>query len=70
MTLFDKKCYNHKFCQFKKIILCSNNENFEYFNFALLSKMKKKILHQAKKKNIFLVKLLKKYILVVLMQET
>ena len=45
--------YNHKFCQFKKIILCSNNENFEYFNFALLSKMKKKILHQAQKKNVF-----------------
>ena len=42
--------HNHKFCQFKNIILCSNNENFEYLNFALLSKMKKKILHQAKKK--------------------
>ena len=42
--------YNNKFSQFKKIILCSNNENFEYLNYYLLSKLKKKILYQAKKK--------------------
>ena len=43
--------YNNKFSQFKKIILCSNNENFEYLNYYLLSKLKKKILYHAKKKN-------------------
>jgi len=42
--------YNNKFSQFKKIILCSNNENFEYLNYYLLSKLKKIILHHEKKK--------------------
>ena len=40
-----------KFSQFEKIISCSNNENFEYFNSLLLFKLKKKILSKVKKKS-------------------
>jgi len=43
----------NKFSKFKKITLCSNNENYEYFNFHLLSKLKKKILIKANEKKIF-----------------
>ena len=44
---------NNKFSKFKKIILCSNNENFEYFNYHLLSKLKIRVLRIAKKKKVF-----------------
>ena len=44
---------NNKFSKFKKIILCSNNENFEYFNYHLLSKLKIRVLRIAKKKKFF-----------------
>ena len=40
----------YKFMQFEQIILSSNNEKFEYFNFSLLSILKNKILVEAKKK--------------------
>lgn len=40
----------YKFMQFKQIILSSNNEKYEYFNFSLLSNLKNKILAEAKKK--------------------
>ena len=43
----------NKFSKFKKIVMCSNNENYEYLNFHLLSKLKNKILIKAKKKKIF-----------------
>ena len=43
----------NKFSKFKKITLCSNNENYEYFNFYLLSKLKKRVLIKANEKKIF-----------------
>ena len=43
----------NKFSRFNKITLCSNNENYEYFNYNLLSKLKKKILIEANKKIFF-----------------
>ena len=38
----------NRFSQFKKIVSCSNNENFEYYNFLLLSKLRDKILSHVK----------------------
>ena len=60
---------NNKFSKFKKIILCSNNENFEYFNYHLLSKLKIRVLRIAKKKKVFFKMNLQKYTLADLMLE-
>ncbi len=38
----------NRFSQFRKVVCCSNNENFEYFNFSLLSKLRNKILSQVR----------------------
>lgn len=44
----------NRFSQFKKIVSCTNNENFEYLNFSLLSKLRNKILFQVKKNSLIL----------------
>ena len=44
----------NRFSQFKKIVSCTNNENFEYLNFSLLSKLRNKILSQAKNNSLLL----------------
>ena len=44
----------NRFSKFDKIVSCSNNENFEYYNFSLLSKLRDKILSQVKNNSLLI----------------